>query len=370
MDVTAAVIVKNEERCIKRCIDSVLPLFTEIVVVDTGSTDSTLDIVSSYEPSQVKLFHCTWNDDFSEPRNMAISQANCKYIFFIDADEFVISDKNTVCSEIERVERICDNHTYAWSPGIRDTGDNNITCSVRRFFRKTGFFYFAGYVHEELRNKEHNPVTDQNLNIILSHDGYSPEVMCSKEKKERNRRLNIKNTLLEPNNLRWTYFLYRDNFEDFAAEDICCNLSRILKKNPGEDLSLNNIIFCDYTFPLVDLMVMAKLELMDDEAGFNTLLSVMNCLIPHNSNAVYYEVVFYLLKWKIFANKTMTRLIRLRKENKLLHDDMLHSEGMHIDAALAFYLHEAGFSEQGERLLTSVRKSGFITPLTEKYICS
>jgi hypothetical protein len=168
----------------------------------------------------------------------------------------------------------------------------------------------------------------------------------------------------------WRYFFYRDDYENIPAARICSELSQYLKKDPDKSLSLNNFIVSDYTFPVVDLIVMAKLELMDDEADLSTLLSIMNYLIPNNSNAVYYEVVFYLLKWKIFANNTLSRLIRLRKEKKLLHDDMLHSEGLHIDAALAFYLYEAGLPGQAKKLLVSVKKSGFINTLIEKYIQS
>ncbi|MGF6191028.1 glycosyltransferase [Serratia sp. 2723] len=81
--VAAAIIVKNEERCIARCIDSLLPLFQEIIVVDTGSTDNTLRILNGYLADGVKIFHMEWEDSFSKPRNLAISKLISNYIFLL-----------------------------------------------------------------------------------------------------------------------------------------------------------------------------------------------------------------------------------------------------------------------------------------------
>jgi len=83
LTITAAVIVKNEERCIARCIDSLLPIFDEIIVIDTGSQDATLAILGEPKYCQtVKLFQMIWDDDFSKPRNFAIGKAQGGYIFF------------------------------------------------------------------------------------------------------------------------------------------------------------------------------------------------------------------------------------------------------------------------------------------------
>ena len=83
LTITAAVIVKNEERGIAHCIDSLLlPVFDEIIVIDTGSQDATLAILGESKYCQtVKLFQMTWDDDFSKPRNLAIGKAQGGYIF-------------------------------------------------------------------------------------------------------------------------------------------------------------------------------------------------------------------------------------------------------------------------------------------------
>lgn len=83
--ISACMIVKNEEANIKRCLDSIHPHVDEIVIVDTGSTDKTIDICKQYE--KVKVYNFTWTDDFSEARQFANDHATMGWILSIDADE-------------------------------------------------------------------------------------------------------------------------------------------------------------------------------------------------------------------------------------------------------------------------------------------
>ncbi|MFR9069355.1 MAG: glycosyltransferase family 2 protein, partial [Paraclostridium sp.] len=77
-------IVKNEEKNIGRCLDSIKEISDEIIIVDTGSTDRTIEICKSYF---AKIIQYKWNNDFSEARNISIDYATKDYILFLDADE-------------------------------------------------------------------------------------------------------------------------------------------------------------------------------------------------------------------------------------------------------------------------------------------
>ena len=88
--VSLCMIVKNEERVLRRCLDSVKDLVDEIVIVDTGSTDSTREIAREYTQ---KVYDFVWIQDFSAARNFAFSKATCEYIYTADADE-VIDEEN------------------------------------------------------------------------------------------------------------------------------------------------------------------------------------------------------------------------------------------------------------------------------------
>ena len=79
-------IVKNEEKYIAKSIDSVKDIVNEIVIIDTGSTDSTLDILKNYN---VKLYNYKWENDFASARNFAINKIKSDWILFLDADEIL-----------------------------------------------------------------------------------------------------------------------------------------------------------------------------------------------------------------------------------------------------------------------------------------
>lgn len=88
--ISLCMIVKDEERVLGRCLDSIVDLVDEVVIVDTGSTDATKKIAGEYG---ARLYDFEWIDDFSAARNFAFSKATCEYIYSADADE-VLSEEN------------------------------------------------------------------------------------------------------------------------------------------------------------------------------------------------------------------------------------------------------------------------------------
>ena len=82
--VSLCMIVKNEERTLRRCLDSVRGLMDEIIIADTGSTDRTVEIARDCGAAV-----CTfpWCDDFAAARNFAFSKATMQYCMWLDADD-------------------------------------------------------------------------------------------------------------------------------------------------------------------------------------------------------------------------------------------------------------------------------------------
>lgn len=81
-------IVKNEQDVLQRCLSSCKNLFDEIIIVDTGSTDNTIQIAQKFTN---KIYHFNWCDDFSKARNFAFSKSTSKYIMWLDADDVIPS---------------------------------------------------------------------------------------------------------------------------------------------------------------------------------------------------------------------------------------------------------------------------------------
>lgn len=107
--ISLCMIVKNEERVLARCLDSVADLMDEIIIVDTGSTDRTKEIAARYTDL---IYDFVWTDDFSAARNFAFSKAHMDYIYSADADEVLDGEnrerylllKETLLPEIEIVQ--------------------------------------------------------------------------------------------------------------------------------------------------------------------------------------------------------------------------------------------------------------------------
>ena len=84
--ISLCMIVKNEERVLGRCLESVQEIADEIIIVDTGSEDRTKEIAEKYH---ARVFEQEWQDDFSRARNYSFSQAEMDYCMWLDADDII-----------------------------------------------------------------------------------------------------------------------------------------------------------------------------------------------------------------------------------------------------------------------------------------
>ena len=84
--ISLCMIVKNEADILARCLDTVVDIMDEIIIVDTGSTDKTKEVAARYTE---QIFDFEWIHDFAAARNFAFSKASCEYIYSADADEVI-----------------------------------------------------------------------------------------------------------------------------------------------------------------------------------------------------------------------------------------------------------------------------------------
>src|SRR3990172_5263948 len=86
--ISLCMMVKNEEEMLPRCLESVKAWVDEIIIVDTGSCDGTLEIARGYTQ---KVYLHPWFDDFSGMRNITLSYATGDWILVLDADEELVN---------------------------------------------------------------------------------------------------------------------------------------------------------------------------------------------------------------------------------------------------------------------------------------
>ncbi|MBE5873153.1 MAG: glycosyltransferase family 2 protein [Lachnospiraceae bacterium] len=162
--ISLCMIVKNEERVLARCLDSVADLMDEIIIVDTGSTDATKEIAARYTD---KIYDFAWIDDFSAARNFAFSKANMEYIYSADADEVLDEEnrekyrilKENLLSEIELVQmkygnQLAFDSVYNFDEEYRP-----------KLFKRKRDFVWEGAIHETVRLE---PVV-YDSDIVITH---------------------------------------------------------------------------------------------------------------------------------------------------------------------------------------------------------
>lgn len=161
--ISLCMIVKNEEKILRRCIDSLKGIYDEAIIVDTGSTDRTKEIAREYTD---KVFDFQWIDDFSAARNFAMSKASSDYIYMADADE-VIDEANrekflrlkaVLDGEVEVVQM---NYVNQLSNGSVYNFDKEPRAKLYLRQRK---FQFIDPIHEVIR--ELPVVYDSDIDII------------------------------------------------------------------------------------------------------------------------------------------------------------------------------------------------------------
>ena len=85
MKISACVITKNEEKNLPLWLDSMKRVADELIVVDTGSEDGT---VEAARKGGAKVFFFPWIDDFSAAKTFALEKATGEWILFLDADQY------------------------------------------------------------------------------------------------------------------------------------------------------------------------------------------------------------------------------------------------------------------------------------------
>ena len=156
-------IVKNEERCLEKCLSRAQKLVDEIYITDTGSTDNTLAIAEKFH-AHISTYE--WNQDFSAARNFSLAQSDCDWNLVLDADEYLVSGKK------EDILQFIEKGNYIGALQRQDSykeanGEVSRSYSyITRLFPK-GTRY-EGRIHEQVISAL--PIAP--LSLVFAHDGY------------------------------------------------------------------------------------------------------------------------------------------------------------------------------------------------------
>ena len=187
MKISACVIAKNEAENLPRWLASMRDFADEMIVVDTGSTDTTVEIARA---GGAKIFHFDWIDDFAAAKNFALDKASGDWVVFTDADEYFTEDSaprvRPLIEEYDK-KRKFDGFIVHLVNIDMDTGELlGTSAEVQRIFRHAPHIRFVGSIHEHVENLSGDPDREMVMapGLTLYHTGYSPRII--KEKSRRN----------------------------------------------------------------------------------------------------------------------------------------------------------------------------------------
>ena len=201
--ISACLMVKNEERFLPQCLQSIRDYVDEIIVVDTGSTDNTMNIARKFNS---KVYEHPWENDFSKHRNQSISYATGDWILIIDADEQI--DHKTA--------------PMLWT-AVKDSSSAMIAIQVRNFTHQSAYsteslsvrlfknglgVHYDGIIHNQIQIID----SPAYFPIVLWHYGYDLDEEAMNKKRSRSLQLLLKQANIRPHchitqhHLAVTYF--------------------------------------------------------------------------------------------------------------------------------------------------------------------
>ena len=203
--VSVCMIVKNEEQNLPRVLSSVKTLADEIIIVDTGSQDRTVEVARNYG---ARVFHFAWCDDFSAARNESIRHARKDYILWLDADDEVESEEVPIIKKHLRKQ----NGTAVFLR-IRNVRPGEVHEFIQlRCFPNGKGVRFKGRIHEQVFSSLHSKgVPFSHCDGIVCHHGYGDESGV-RVKLERNRLILERELSDDPADFQTLFFLSRTLF--------------------------------------------------------------------------------------------------------------------------------------------------------------
>jgi len=186
MSLSLCMIVKDEEDNLPRCLESVKDIVDEMIIVDTGSKDSTVRIAESYG---AKVHHFQWEGNFSAARNYSLKYATCDWILLMDGDdELEASNKQKVLELVKgdgAEAYFFETISYLGeTPGLDTMKNLNV-----RLIKNGRGYYFSNPIHEQIWSNIMRITPAAKIvskEIKVYHYGYLSKNIIAHNKRERN----------------------------------------------------------------------------------------------------------------------------------------------------------------------------------------
>ncbi len=189
MRVSLCMIVRDEEEMLGRCLAAAQDGVDEMIIVDTGSRDRTIEIAESFGAT---ILHHAWTGDFSEARNIGLNAATGDWIVWLDADEiFVDGDAPKLRELAGRTWRECYRMDMVHYLGDADDGERAMHAPWK-MFRNRPEYRFKDRIHEQIGHAFPGFLLSERFehaDVVIDHYGYLGQVRSDRGKSDRNLKL-------------------------------------------------------------------------------------------------------------------------------------------------------------------------------------
>ena len=185
LTLSLCMIVRDEEKMLPRCLAAVAPAVDEIVIVDTGSKDRTIEIAREFG---ARVIEREWTGSFADARNVSFEAATGDWLIYLDADEVLVAeDVKRLRALTGRTWREAFYLVETSFTGEEDDGAAFVTNTLR-VFRNRPHYRFQGRLHEQIAQNlpPYAAARIEQTSVRIDHFGYLGEVRSAKEKSRRN----------------------------------------------------------------------------------------------------------------------------------------------------------------------------------------
>lgn len=257
--ISQCMIVKNEENNIQRALSWGKGLVSEQVVVDTGSTDRTMEIARKMGAI---VYEFPWKDDFSAAKNFAISKTKYEWVAFLDADEYLApDDKEKVRNYIKLLQDTAAESLLTSLVNLDNQGNVMSVSTQNRIFKR--HLRYEGRIHEHListKNRLHQ-MADVTKDVTIYHTGYG-----TREENRKSGR-NLRLILLELEDYPDSYEMWGYLGQEYMAREDWDQAESALRKAaaliPKEGKGVYDITLSVTYMRLLDVLVNRRAEESD-----------------------------------------------------------------------------------------------------------
>lgn len=237
---SVCIIAKNEEKTISKAIKSVKDFADEVILLDTGSTDKTIEIA---QKENIKVFNYKWDNSFANARNEVLKYSNMDWVLMLDADEYInIEPRDSIKPLLENLNR---NKVYQVK--IVNFLDKNIISEKMEHYvprlipNHKGIKYIRDIHEYPVYNNNSNVETDILHSFHINHSGYLKENVTEKDKIKRNRDI-LEKSIEENKESLIDYFYLSENYKEENNYKKVIELSKKVIKLSKRYIDYDNIV--------------------------------------------------------------------------------------------------------------------------------